>query len=123
MNDLILTKEQFIANRVIQLRICIQIAIETLDELNAKDIRFGDKKLNQMLKAIYPSLDKETKKYNELFEVSEESVGHFYNVTQQNLFYIMSNELLDRSKICSYLLAYEKNKKAIEGIIEKILKQ
>ena len=49
MEDLILDKEQCIANKAIQLRVLFQLAIETLDDLNNVDARYGNKKLGAML--------------------------------------------------------------------------
>lgn len=122
MEDLILDKEQYIANKAIQLRVLFQLAIETLDDLNNVDARYGNKKLGAMLKSIYPALDKETKKYDECYHEAPEGITQFYNSTQMNLHYIMSMDLLDQHKICMYLMSYEKNPKEIEGIIDKILK-
>jgi hypothetical protein len=40
---------------------------------------------------------KETKKYNEIYEVESEGTSHFYNVTVTNSQYIMSYSLLEKS--------------------------
>lgn len=122
MEDLILKKEQYLANKAIQARVLFQMAIETLDDLNNIDARYGNKKLGAMLKAVYPALDKETKKYDECYHAAPEGITQFYNSTQMNLHFLMSKDLVDQHKICMYLMAYEKNPNAMEGIITKILK-
>lgn len=123
MLDLELNKEQYIANKAIQTRVLCQMLIETLDDLNNVDARYGNKKLGAMLKALYPALDKETRLYDDCYKAAPEGITQFYNSTQMNIHYLMSNDLVDQHKICMYLMAYEKNAKAIEGIITKILNQ
>lgn len=49
-------------------------AIETLDDLNNVDARYGNKKLGAMLKSVYPALDKETKKYDECYHAAPEGI-------------------------------------------------
>lgn len=123
MEDLELTAEQFQAYKLIELAVYMQCSIEVLDDLNRINHPLKNQKLNSQLKAIYPSLDKQTKKYNELYEVNEEGVSHFYEVTKRNTEYIMSYNLLDKSKISIYLVAHEINPKAVEGIINKVIKE
>ena len=124
MTDLVFTdKQQLIANKVISVAVKVQLMIEELDELNQLDVRFGNKKLAAQLKAIYPALDKETKKYNEFYQVAEGGTNHFYDVIQQNVHYMMDFNLLDQSFICRALQAKEKNLKAVEGILNKVLLQ
>jgi hypothetical protein len=123
MNNLEFTeKEQLIANKTISLYVKVQLMIEDLDDLNNLDAKFGNKKLASQLKAIYPALDKETKKYNEFYQVAEDGTNHFYDVIKQNVHYMMDFNLLDQSFICKALQAKELNLSAIEGIINKILK-
>lgn len=122
MENLTLTKEQFQAYKLIELSVYIQSSIEILDELNETNHPLKNKKLASQLKAIYPALDKQTKTYNELFEVNQEGISHFYDVTKRNTEYIMSNNILDKSRICSFLIASEINPTAVEGIINKIIK-
>lgn len=123
MKDLEFTeKEQLIANKTISLYVKVQLMIEDLDDLNNLDAKFGNKKLASQLKAIYPALDKETKKYNEFYQVAEDGTNHFYDVIKQNVHYMMDFNLLDQSFICKALQSKELNLSAIEGIINKILK-
>lgn len=122
MEDLILTKEQLQAYKIIELSIHIQRSIEIFDEINAIDHPMKNKSLTSQLKAIYPALDKQTKLYNELFHVSQDGTSHFYDVIKKNTEYIMEYNLLDKSKICQYLLAHEIDEKSVEGIINKVIK-
>jgi len=122
MNNLKLTKEQYQAYNIIELSVLLQRSIDILDELNAIDHKIKNKPLAAQLKAIYPSLDKQTKLYNSMFEVEQEGVSHFYDITKRNSEYIMSNNLLDKALICSFLVAHEIDSKAVEGIINKVIK-
>lgn len=122
MDNIKLTKEQYQAYNVIELSILFQRSIEILDELNNIDHKIKNKPLASQLKAIYPSLDKQTKLYNSMFEVEQEGVSHFYDITKRNAEYIMSFNLLDKALICSFLVAHEIDSKAVEGIINKIIK-
>lgn len=126
-----LTKEQELGYLQIELRVIVQRAIEIIDELkylqeylktHSDDIK-TNKKLQAQLRAVYGPLDKETRKYNDIFEASEEGTTAFYNITQANALLVMRNHLLDKSFLCQALMAHEQNPKAIEGIIDKILKQ
>jgi hypothetical protein len=122
MQDLVFTKkEEMIANKTISVCIKVQLMIEELDELNKLDARYGNKKLGSQLKAIYPALDKETQKYNEFYQKAETGTTHFYDVIKANVHFMMNFELLDQSFISRALFANEKNPKALEGIINKIL--
>jgi len=123
MKDLNLTKEQYQAYNVIELSILFQRSIEILDELNRIDHKIKNKPLASQLKAIYPSLDKQTKLYNSMFEVEQEGVNHFYDITKKNTEYIMSYNLLDKALICSFLVAHDIDSKAVEGIINKVIKK
>ena len=122
MEDLILDKEQYIANKAIQLRVLFQLAIETLDYLNNVDARYGNKKLGAMLKSIYPALDKETKKYDEIYKASEEGTTVFYEIVKRNVQLIMNRNLIDKNFILCCLEEKQKNEKALMGVIQKILK-
>jgi len=123
MENIKLTKEQFQAYNVIELSILFQRSIEILDELNAIDHPIKNKALASQLKAIYPSLDKQTKLYNEMYNVETEGINHFYDITKRNCEYIMNFNLLDKALICSFLVAHEIDSKAVEGIINKTIKR
>ena len=107
---------------IIELGIHIQRAVEILDDLNITDHPLKNKKLNQQLKGVYGVLDKETKLYNELHTVSADDTYHFYDVIKENSKIIMKNHLVDKSLVCSFLVAHDANPKAAEGIINKILR-
>ena len=123
MENLKLTKEQYQAYNVIELSILFQRSIEILDELNSINHPIKNKSLASQLKAIYPSLDKQTKLYNEMYNVETEGVNHFYDITKRNAEYIMGFNLLDKALICSFLVAHEIDSKAVEGIINKTIKK
>jgi hypothetical protein len=122
MTDLKLSPEQYQAYNIIELSILFQRSIEILDELNAIDHKIKNKALASQLKAIYPSLDKQTKLYNEMYNVENEGVSHFYDITKKNAEYIMNFNLLDKALICSFLVAHEIDTKSVEGIINKVIK-
>lgn len=107
---------------VIELGIHIQRAVEILDDLNITNHPLKNKKINQQLKGVYGVLDKETKLYNDLHEVSADDLYHFYDVVKENSKIIMKNHLVDKSLVCSFLVAHEANPKAAEGVINKILR-
>jgi hypothetical protein len=122
MTDLKLSPEQYQAYNIIELSILFQRSIEILDDLNAIDHKIKNKALASQLKAIYPSLDKQTKLYNEMYNVENEGVSHFYDITKKNAEYIMNFNLLDKALICSFLVAHEIDTKSVEGIINKVIK-
>jgi hypothetical protein len=122
MTDLKLTPEQYQAYNIIELSILFQRSIEILDDLNAINHKIKNKALASQLKAIYPSLDKQTKLYNEMYNVENEGVSHFYDITKKNAEYIMNFNLLDKALICSFLVAHEIDTKSVEGIINKVIK-
>lgn len=122
MEDITLTKEQYQAYNIIELSIHFQRSTEILDELNNIDHKIKNKPLASQLKAVYPSLDKQTKLYNEMYEVETEGVNHFYDITKRNTEYIMGYNLLDKALICSFLVAHEIDAKSVEGIINKVIK-
>lgn len=116
-----LTEDQYIGYCEIELRIIMQRAIEILDEFKRLKYKSKNQTLQAGLKAIYPSLDKETKKYNDIFDKSEEGTSHFYNVVTANASLVMSDHLLNKAIINAALAAHELNPKAVEGIINKII--
>ena len=125
-----LTKEQQLGYLEIELRVLFQRAIEVMDEINHVSdelkIQSNDFKTNIKLKAqlkgVYGPLDKQTRRYNDIYEASEEGTTVFYNITKANTELVMHHNLLDKSIICQALAAHEKNPKAVEGIFAKILK-
>lgn len=120
MTDLKLTEQQKSAYDQIELRIIFQRAIDILDFSIHKS---KNKSLHSQLKALMPALEKETKKYNDIYEVESEGVSHFYDITVQNSQYIMGYGLLDKALICSFLVAHELDPKAVEGIVNKTIKR
>lgn len=118
-----ISQEQKTANMVIELGILVQRSIEILDHLKDINHNFKNPKLNSGLKAVYPSLDKQTKLYDDLFNASQEGVSKLYDTTKENTRIIMNNDLLDQALICSFLLAHKKDSKSVEGIINKVLKK
>ena len=67
-------------------------------------------------------LDKETKNFSEIYEASPDGSKQFYDNIVENANFIRKHHLLDQSLICSFLIAHQKDPKAVEGIINKILK-
>lgn len=118
-----LTDEQIRNLNLIELRIVNQRYVELLDDLNRLNLPTKNKKLRSNLNSIYQLLDKETKKYNELFEASEDGTNAFYDICCLNSKLILSNNLLDKNFINKCLEAYHKNPNALDGILNKILKQ
>ncbi len=116
-----ITDEQTRNYNLMELHILFQRSIEILDDLKNCDFPLKNNKLNQQLKGVYGPLDKETKKYNDLYAASPEVTTHFYDVIQANCDVIMRNNLLDKSMVIGFLAAHEKDPKAIEGIINKII--
>ena len=57
-----------------------------------------------------------------MFKAEEEAVSHFYDITKRNAEYMMNYNLLDKALICSFLVANEIDSKAVEGIINKTIK-
>ena len=66
-----ITPQQEVNFKKIELRILIQRAAEVIDDLNdierKQGIKEKNKSLKAQLKALYPTLDKETKKYDEIY--------------------------------------------------------
>lgn len=121
-----LTPQQELNFKKIELRILIQCATEVIDKINDIEKKNGlkekNKSLQSQLKAIYPTLDKETKKYDEMFNATEEGTTVFYEVVYRNVQLVMHRNLLDKNFILCCFEAKEKNEKALMGIIQKILK-
>lgn len=117
-----LTTEQVRNFNLIELRIINQRYIELLDDLLKYNLPTNNKKLRAGLKAIYDMLDKETKKYNELYEATPEGTSVFYEICKTNAELIMSGVILDKNFIHKAIAARRFNQKSVEGIIDKILK-
>lgn len=121
-----LTPQQELNFKKIELRILIQRATEVIDEINDTERKNGlkekNKSLQSQLKAIYPTLDKETKKYDEIYKASEEGVTVFYEIVKRNVQLIMNRNLIDKNFILCCFEAKQKNEKALMGVIQKILK-
>jgi hypothetical protein len=121
-----LTPQQELNFKKIELRILIQRATEVIDEINDTERKNGlkekNKSLQSQLKAIYPTLDKETKKYDEIYKASEDGVTVFYEIVKRNVQLIMNRNLIDKNFILCCFEAKQKNEKALMGVIQKILK-
>jgi len=121
-----LTPQQELNFKKIELRILIQRATEVIDEINNTERKNGlkekNKSLQSQLKAIYPTLDKETKKYDEIYKASEEGTTVFYEIVKRNVQLIMNRNLIDKNFILCCFEAKQKNEKALMGVIQKILK-
>lgn len=121
-----LTPQQELNFKKIELRILIQRATEVIDEINDAERKNGlkekNKSLQSQLKAIYPTLDKETKKYDEIYKASEEGTTVFYEIVKRNVQLIMNRNLIDKNFILCCFEAKQKNEKALMGVINKILK-
>ena len=118
-----LSKQQERNFNQIELRIVNQRYIEILDDLLTYNIPTNNKKLRAGLKATYEMLEKETKSYDELFEATPEGTSAFYDICEANSKLIMSFNLLDKNLINKCLVANQINPKALEGILDKILKE
>lgn len=118
-----LSKQQERNFNQIELRIVNQRYIEILDDLLTYNLPTNNKKLRAGLKATYAMLEKETKSYNELFEVTPEGASAFFDICEANTKLIMSFNLLDKNLINKCLVANQINPKALEGILDKILKE
>lgn len=118
-----LTPEQIRNFNLIELRIVNQRYIELLDDLEKHNVPTNNRKLRSGLSAIYSMLDKETKKYNELYEATAVGTTAFYEICKTNAELIMSNVILDKNFIHKAISAHRFNPKAVDGIIDKILKE
>jgi hypothetical protein len=121
-----ITPQQEANFKKIELRILIQRATEVIDDLNdierKQGIKEKNKSLKSQLKALYPTLDKETKKYDEIYKASEEGTSTFYEIVKRNTQLVMHRNLLDKNFILCCFEAKEKNEKALMGVIQKIIK-
>jgi hypothetical protein len=126
MNIKDLTPQQQINFKKIELRILIQQAIESIDWINDVEKKNGIKEKNlslkSQLKAIYPTLDKECKKYNDMYSATEEGTTVFYEIISRNVQLVMHHNLIDKNFILCAFEAKQKNDKALMGVINKILK-
>lgn len=118
-----LTTQQEIGFAEIELRVVLQRAIELIDDLNFLSSGIKNKTLKSQLKAIYEPLEKETKKYNDLFEATQDGTTAFYNITKANYLLVMRNNLIDKNLIVNTLLAHEKDSNLLDYTINKILKK
>jgi len=117
-----LTQQEYLNYNEIELRIHLQRSIEILDEFARLDHSFKNKPLNQMLKALYPALDKQTKKYNEIFQATETGTSVFYDIVQNNIAITMSATLPGKNTFNQFIMAYEADQKSVDGIITKVLR-
>lgn len=117
-----LTKEQLINYNEIELRVILQQAIEILDFFKANDVKFKNQSLNTQLKALYPALDKDTKKYDEMFNATEWGTTVFYDVVKASSSLVMTLPMPKKMIINQFVAAYNTNEKAVQGIINKVLK-
>jgi len=121
-----ITPQQEVNFKKIELRILIQRVAEVIDDLNdierKQGIKEKNKSLKTQLKALYPTLDKETKKYDEIYKASEEGTTVFYEIVKRNIQLVMHRNLLDKNFILCCFEAKGKNEKALMGVIQKILK-
>lgn len=120
---MVISKEHETGYNLIELRINLQRSIEILDSLDLEKNPLGNKSLNTHLKGLIEPLDKQTKKYNDMFAVSQSGTMAFYNTVKENERFIMQNHLLNKALICSFLVAHELNPAAVEGIVNKVIKQ
>lgn len=118
-----LTPEQVRNFNLIELRVLNERYLEVLDDLICYNVPTNNKKLRAGLKATYDMLKKETIKYNELFEATPEGTTAFYNICKTNAELIMSGVILDKNFIHKAIAAHRLNQKAVDGIIDKILKE
>lgn len=116
-----LTKEQEIGFNQIELRVTLQRAIELIDHLNLNSKEIKNKKLQSNLKSVYTILDKETKKYNDLFEVTQEGTTVFYNIVVDNNLLVMKHNLMNKNLINKAVLANEINPNAMEKALYNII--
>jgi len=96
-----------------------QLLLETLDELKESSEYKGEFKVK--LNAIYQMLDKGTKKYDDLYNATEEGTTAFYNVINNNVRNILSYTIPEVNILNIMIEAYNKDEKAINGIIKKVL--
>jgi len=118
-----LTPEQERNFNLIELRIVNQRYVEILDDLLTYNLPTNNKKLKSQLKGTYEMLKKETKKYDELFDATSEGTTAFYNICCDSAQIVMSNNIIDKNLINKCLTANKLNPKALEGILDKILKE
>ena len=116
------TKEQIQAQELIELRLVFQRAIELMDNLEVNNDPFKNKQLNSQLKGVYGVLDKQTKRYDDMYKVSPKGTTTFYNVVCESAKYVMTKHLFDKAGFVQYQAAHDINPKAVEGIVRKILK-
>lgn len=107
---------------IIELWVLCQRQIEILDDLDLKNNPMKNNKLKQNLKGIYPMLDKMVKNYDEIYKATKDGTNAFYFTLKENTDAIMHHDLIDKNFVAKCLLAKEKDLKAIEGILTKILK-
>lgn len=118
-----LTPDQERNFNLIELRVTFQRSIELLDDLLTYNVPTNNKKLRAGLKATYAMLEKETKRYNELFEVTPEGATAFFDICEANAKLIMSYNLLDKNLVNKAIASHRFNPKAVEGILDKVLKE
>lgn len=117
-----LSPEQIRNFNLIELRIINQRYVELLDELLHYNVPTNNRKLRSGLSAIYSMLDKESKKFDEIFNATPEGTTAFYEISKANAMSILSLNLIDKNLVTKCLLANETNPKALDGILTKILK-
>ncbi len=117
-----LTDQQYINYSEIELRIILQQAIEILDEFKRRNHKFKNQSLQSQLTALYPALDKDTKKYDEMFNATQEGTTVFYDVVKASSSLIMTLPMPKKMIMNQFVAAYNTDEKAVQGVINKVLK-
>jgi len=118
-----LTDSQKTGYNLIELRILFQRAIEVMDDLKIIEYPLRNKQLHALLKGLIGPLDKETRKYNAMFDVCEEGTSVFYHTVKDSCSWIMEKHLFDKALFAQYQRAHDLDHKAVEGIINKVIKR
>lgn len=118
-----LTKEQKLGFNQIELRIVLQRAIELIDEIDANPTPIKNQKLKSQLKSVYGPLDKETKKYNDIFDASQDGTNAFYDITMANYLIVMRNCLVDKNVVSKALICHEIDMPLMDYTMNKIIKK
>ena len=96
----------------------------TLVQLEAiKHTGYYNKELKQKLNLVLPLLIKaEQEHYDKFFEKESDSTDHVYQVFENFIKRISKVPIYDMENICYMIDAYDKDKKSMNGIANKILR-
>jgi len=99
----------------------LQVALNNVDSL--KHTNYYQKEIKKHINLLLPHLIKSEKEYfDKFFKFEEKSTDYVYQVHETFLKELANVPIYDMENIVTIIKAYNKDKKSIEGICNKVLR-